>query len=137
MSRAAVLLLLTLLSTAAGAQPTRQAYKHVDSEGRVSYSQTPPVSDAKKVDLPPPRKADQAQRDYEREALRRQEQLERRQQFEREREAEREAMVEARKKRETNYAPNAIAIAARTVTTRARYSMEAERGPSQYRPRPK
>jgi hypothetical protein len=101
----------------------------------VTYSQTPPASDARKVDIPPPRQTDPTQRDYEREALRRQEYSERRQQYEREQAAHREAMAEARKKREEELRAECHRNRGTDCNDpQTLQRMEAERGPSQYRP---
>ena len=83
----------------ANAQPARKAYKHVDENGRVTYSQTPPASDAKKIDLPPPRLAPNRARDYEREVIRRQANEDRRAEYERRRREREEALEEARRQR--------------------------------------
>ena len=84
----------------ANAQPARKAYKHVDENGRVSYSQTPPASDAKTIDLPPPRLAPPGTRDYEHEVIRRQANEDRRAEYER-RQRERQATLdEARSRRD-------------------------------------
>jgi len=113
-----------------------QAYKHVDEQGRVTYSQTPPGKDAQKVDVPPPRRTQaHPSRDYEREALRRQAQEDRQREFERRSRERQEAMEEARRKRTEDLRAechrNRGTDCNDPETIRR---MEAERGPSQYRP---
>lgn len=127
---------LALAASVAAAQPARQAYKHVDEQGRVTYSQSPPTGDAKKVDIPPPRKSvPYSQRDTEREAIRRQEYENRRQRAEHERQAQREALEESRRKQiealraECNRNRGTDCNDPETIRR-----MEADRGPSRYRP---
>jgi hypothetical protein len=119
----------------AGAEPARQAYKHVDEQGRVTYSQTPPAKDAKKMALTPPRSTPPPGRDYEREALRRQEYEEQRSRYERAH-RERQAALEAERNKRIE--------ALRAECHRNRGTdcndpetvrrMEAERTPGQHRP---
>ncbi|MCC6532347.1 MAG: DUF4124 domain-containing protein [Burkholderiales bacterium] len=121
----------------ANAQSARQAYKHVDEQGNVTYSQTPPEKrDAKAIGLPPPRSAPPAGRDYERDVMRRQAAEDRRRDWER-RQQERQAAVEEARRRRTE---DLRAECNRNRGTDCNdpetiRRMEAERGPSQYRPR--
>jgi len=83
----------------ANAQPARKAYKYVDENGRVTYSQTPTAPDAKKIDLPPPRATPSTTRDYERKVIRRRTNEDRRAEYERRRRERQEALEEAHRKR--------------------------------------
>jgi hypothetical protein len=136
LGRMAIALIVALGCAGAQAQPARQAYKHVDEHGNVTYSQTPPSKDAKPIDLPPPRPVVPAGPDYERQVLRRQAAEDRRLEREQRRREQQEAMEAARRER---------ADALRAECWRNRGTdcddpetirrMEAERGPSRYRPR--
>jgi hypothetical protein len=114
----------------------QQAYKHVDEKGRVTYSQVPPDKDAKKIALPPPRRTTPpADVDYEREALRRQATEDRRRDHERQMRERQEAVEEAKRRRVDELRADCV----RNRGTDCNDSetirrMEAERGPSQYRP---
>ena len=130
-------IVIALAAASADAQqPAKQAYKHVDEQGRVTYSQTPPpAKDAQKVVLPPPRTPQQPGRDYEREALRRQEYENQRTQHERAVRERQEAVENDRNKRvqelRAECARNRGTDCDNPDTIRR---MEAERGPSNYRP---
>ena len=135
--QAALLLALGLSAAAASAQqPARQAYKHVDEQGRVTYSQTPPPKEAQKMALPPPRTTTLPPgRDYEREALRRQEYEDRRVQHERAQRERQEALDAERGKRVEDLRAECLrnrGTDCDSPDTLRR--MEAERGPSNYRP---
>jgi len=112
-----------------------QAYKHVDEQGRVTYSQTPPAKDAKKVDVPPPRRVQPQLPDYEREVLRRQEREDRQREYARRSRERQEALEEARRKRTEDLRAECHRNRGTDCNDPETIKrMEAERGPSQYRP---
>lgn len=128
-------ILLGVSALSVHAQPAQQVYKHVDEQGRVTYSQTPPAKDAKRIDVPPPRKIVPRGPDYEREVLRRQAYEDRRLQHERAQHERQEALEQARRKHEDS-------LRAECLTNRGSdcndpqtlRRMETDRGPSRYRP---
>ena len=132
----AILAVATLGCAGAQAQPARQAYKHVDDKGNVTYSQTPPDKNAKSIDLPPPRPAVPPAPDYERQAVRRQANEDRRLELERKRHEQQQAAEDARRNRVEELRAecwrNRGTDCNDPETIRR---MEAERGPSRYRPR--
>lgn len=124
-----------LLAFGAHAQ---KVYKHVDEKGNVTYSQTPPAADAKAVPVPPPRKLPPSAygSDEERRAAQRAAMQDRQAEFERRQREHMEAVQEDRRKQ-------IDALRAECVRNRGTdcddpntiARMQAERGPSQYRPR--
>ena len=135
--QAALLLVVGLTAAAAGAQqPAKQAYKHVDEQGRVTYSQTPPAKEAQKMALPPPRTTSgPTGRDYERDALRRQEYEDRRVQHERAQRERQEAYDADRNKRVEDLRAECLRNRGTDCDSPDTIRrMEAERGPSNYRP---
>ena len=133
----ALLLVVGMTAAAAGAQqPARQAYKHVDEQGRVTYSQTPPAKEAQKMTLPPPRTTSgPAGRDYERDALRRQEYEDRRVQHERAQRERQESLEADRNKRVEDLRAECLRNRGTDCDSPDTIRrMEAERGPSNYRP---
>jgi len=123
----------------AHAQPARQAYKHVDDQGNVTYSQTPPAKDTQAIRLPPPQPAvahasneelRQMRRQAREEARHRREDHER---YARERQA---LLEEARKQRYESLRAECVRNRGTDCDDPATIArMQAERGPSQYRPR--
>lgn len=124
-----------------GAAHAQKVYKHVDEKGNITYSQTPPANDAKTVRVPPPRKSsshayDPYLNEEERRAERRARMDERQRDYERHRQEQQEAMQEARRKQvealRAECERNRGTDCNDPATIRR---MEAERGPTQYRPR--
>jgi len=121
-----------------GTAPAQKVYKHVDEKGNVTYSQTPPANDAKTVRTPPPRTYpnNPYALEEERRAERQARMDERQRDHERRQQEQQEAMQEARRK-------HVAALRAECERNRGTdcndpatiARMEAERGPSQYRPR--
>jgi uncharacterized protein DUF4124 len=137
-TRQVVLLsVIGLAAAAAGAQqPARQAYKHVDEQGRVTYSQTPPAKEAQKMALPPPRTTTTPLgHAYEREAMRRQEYENRRVQHERAQRERQETLEAERSKRVEELRGECLRNRGTDCDSPDTIRrMEAERGPSNYRP---
>jgi len=124
------------IALAVHAQPAREAYKHVDADGRVTYSQTPPEKDARKLALPPPRQGAYPSPDYEREAMRRQAAEDRRLEYERRMRERQEMLEEARKRRIEELRSDCLRNRGTDCNDPETIKrMETERGPSQYRPR--
>jgi hypothetical protein len=121
----------------------QKVYKHVDTKGNVTYSQTPPAHDAKPVDVPPARRVPphpylgrnnelHAERLAERQAAQERRQLE----YERRQQEMRDAQQEARQRQlealQAECHRNRGTDCSDPATLKR---MEAERGPNQYRPR--
>lgn len=128
-----------LLALGSGATLAQRVYKHVDEKGNVTYSQTPPANDAKTVKVPPPRPAHVNSAyplDEERRADQRAAMEERQRDYERRRQEQQEAMQEAQRKRTEALRAECVRNRGTDCNDPATLSrMEAERGPSQYRPR--
>lgn len=120
-------------------QPARQAYKHVDEQGNVTYSQTPPAKDAQAIRLPPPQPAVPHASHEELRQMRRQARQDehlQRQDYERHARERQAALEEARKKRYESLRAECVRNRGTDCDDPATIArMQAERGPSQYRPR--
>jgi type IV secretory pathway VirB10-like protein len=123
----------------AHAQPARQAYKHVDEQGNVTYSQTPPAKDAQAIRLPPPQPAVPHAAHEELRQMRRQARQDahlQRQDYERHARERQAALEEARKQRYESLRAECVRNRGTDCDDPATIArMQAERGPSQYRPR--
>lgn len=131
--------LLIALVFAAPFAHAQKVYKHVDDKGNVTYSQTPPGSDATTVKVPPPRKVNSGsshQRTEEMRAEQRAERERRRVEFEQRQAEQREARQEAERKRIEALRAECQRNRGTDCNDPATLArMEAERGSSQYRPR--
>lgn len=121
------------------AQPARQAYKHVDDQGNVTYSQTPPAKETQAIRLPPPRPAAPPNSSEELRQMRRQARQDtglHRQDYERTALERQAAMEEARNQRYESLRAECLRNRGTDCNDPATIArMQAERGPSQYRPR--
>lgn len=137
MNRIAIILLLCAgFATSACAQSTaREAYKHVDEQGRVTYSQTPPEKDGRKIALPPPRQSAYGYPYDERAVMQRQANEDRRREYERQMRERQEALEEARKRQIEELRADCLRNRGTDCNDpKTIRRMAAERGPSQYRP---
>lgn len=134
-----ILIAVIALATAAATAHAQKVYKHVDEKGNVTYSQTPPAAEAKTVKVPPPRKSYSTNpylAEEERRAEREAAMDERRREAERRHHEQQEAMQEARRKHVEALRAECIRNRGADCDDPATIArMEAERGPSQYRPR--
>lgn len=134
-----ILIAAIALSLAAGAAQAQKVYKHVDEKGNITYSQTPPANDATTVKVPPPRKLssnDPYLLEEERRANRQAAMDERRREHELRQREQLEARQEARRKQVEALRAECVRNRGTDCNDPATIArMEAERGPSQYRPR--
>ena len=133
-----ILLAALALALAAGTTQAQKVYKHVDEKGNVTYSQTPPSNDAKAIKVPPPRSSNLSPYaiEEERRVARQAEMEDRRREYERRQQEQQEAMQEARRKQIEALRSECVRNRGTDCNDPATIArMEAERGPSQYRPR--
>jgi len=129
------------LALGCGTAQGQKVYKHVDDKGNITYSQTPPANDAKTVRVPAPRNSSNHPsnaylNEEERRAERRARMDEQQRDYERRHQEQQEAIKEARRKHVETLRSECERNRGTDCNDPATIArMEAERGPSPYRPR--